>query len=153
MFIFLWVWSPCKKLESYDTPLCHFSNGGNKRKEKKNTKNSGLRHVSTKPSAQRRSDQFQNCSTNPSGRNSPFWLLSAQNRLLGGARGGPRNSFFIGILIFLLLRSPCKISKLSHKPFWEKRPSAQPSIGTSGNFPARVSAELILTNFPIFRTK
>ena len=62
MFIFLWVWSPCKKLESYDTPLCQFSNGGNKKKNKKkrkekNTKNSGLRHISTKPSAQRRSDQ------------------------------------------------------------------------------------------------
>ena len=25
--------------------------------------------------------KFQNCSTNPSGRNGPFWLLSAQNRL------------------------------------------------------------------------
>ena len=40
--------SPCKKLESYDTPLCHFSNGGKKRKI---TKNSG------QPSAQRRSNQ------------------------------------------------------------------------------------------------
>ena len=36
------------------------SNGtpNNKKKKKINTKNSGLRHVSTKPSAQRRSDQF-----------------------------------------------------------------------------------------------
>ena len=32
-------------------------------------------------------------------------------------------------------------------------PSAQPPIGTSGNFPARVSAESISPNFPIFRSK
>merc|ERR1711940_440403 len=29
--IFLLVRSPCKNLKSYDTPLCHFSNGGNKK--------------------------------------------------------------------------------------------------------------------------
>ena len=29
--------------------------------------------------------KFQNCNTNPFGRNSPFWLLNTQNRLfLGG---------------------------------------------------------------------
>ena len=27
--------SPCKKLKSYDTPLCHFSNGGKNNKNKK----------------------------------------------------------------------------------------------------------------------
>ena len=32
-------------------------------------------------------------------------------------------------------------------------PSAQPPIGTSGNFSARVSAELISPNFPIFQSK
>ena len=31
--------------------------------------------------------------------------------------------------------------------------SAQRPINTSGNFPARVSAELILPNFPIFQSK
>ena len=32
-------------------------------------------------------------------------------------------------------------------------PSAQPPIGTSGNFPARVSAESISPNFSIFLSK
>ena len=31
--------------------------------------------------------------------------------------------------------------------------SAQPPIGTSENFPARVSAKSIFPNFPIFRSK
>ena len=47
IFIFLWVRSPSKKLKSYHTPLCQFSNGGNKKNNKKTrvekfTKNSGL---------------------------------------------------------------------------------------------------------------
>ena len=66
--------------------------------------------------------KFQNCSTNPSWRNGPFRLFPAQNRLFGGSRGGPRSLIFVGILLFLLLRSPCKISKLLDKPFWEKQP-------------------------------
>ena len=32
-------------------------------------------------------------------------------------------------------------------------PSAQPPIGTIGNFPAQVSAESISPNFPIFQSK
>ena len=32
-------------------------------------------------------------------------------------------------------------------------PSARPPIGTSGNFPARLSAESISPNFPIFLSK
>ena len=40
---------------------------------------------------------------------SPF---SSQNRLNWGYRGDPPNIFFIGFLIFLILRSPCKIPKL-----------------------------------------
>ena len=32
-------------------------------------------------------------------------------------------------------------------------PSAQPPIGTGGNFPERVSEETISPNFPIFRSK
>ncbi len=52
IFLFLLLGSPCKNLKSYDTPLCHFSNGGTKNKKEKNTKNSG------QPSAQRRSDQL-----------------------------------------------------------------------------------------------
>ena len=63
--------------------------------------------------------KFQNCRTNPSGRNSQFWLLSALNRLFQGAQGGPRNLIFIGILIFLLLRSPCKYLKSYDKSFLE----------------------------------
>jgi hypothetical protein len=34
-----------------------------------------------------------------------------------GGRGGPRNNYFcIGILLFLLLRSPCKISNSYDMP-------------------------------------
>ena len=36
-----------------------------------------------------------------------------------GGRGG-LDFFFIGILIFMLLRSPCKISKHYDNPFWER---------------------------------
>ena len=75
----------------------------------------------------------------------------------GGARGVPEYFFLIGILIFLLLRSPWKIPL---KPMGVLAPvsahaghSAQPPIDTSGNFPARVSAESISPNFPIFRSK
>ena len=92
--------SPCKKLESYETPLCHFSNGG---KNGKITKNSGLRHVSTKPSAQRRSDQFPL---------TPMGVLAPVSAHAG--------------------------------------PSAQPPIGTSTNFLARVSAESISPNSLFF---
>ena len=54
--------------------------------------------------------------TPPSGRIGPFWLLSAQNRLFKGARGGPQQFFFIRIFIFLWLRSPCKKSKSYDTP-------------------------------------
>ena len=40
---------------------------------------------------------------------SPF---PGQNRVNRGCRGNSPNNFFIGFLIFLLLRSPCKIPKL-----------------------------------------
>ena len=46
----------------------------------------------------------------------PFWnifensIFSGQNRVNMGGRGGPRNLFFIEILLILVLRSPCKIS-------------------------------------------
>ena len=36
-----------------------------------------------------------------------------------GGRGGPRLFFLIGILIFILLRSPCKNLKPYDKPFWD----------------------------------
>ena len=40
---------------------------------------------------------------------SPF---SGQNRVNWGCTGDSQNIFYFGFLIFLLLRSPCKISKL-----------------------------------------
>jgi hypothetical protein len=45
---------------------------------------------------------------------SPF---SGQNRVILGGRGGPRNFFLIGILLFLLLRSPCKNLEPYDNPF------------------------------------
>ena len=111
--------TPKKKINTKNSGIRHVSTKPSaQRRSDQFTKNSGLRHVSTKPSAQRRSDQFtknsglrhvstkisyfcylgahatfQNCRTNPSGRNGPFRLFSAQNRLFWGARGGPRNFF------------------------------------------------------------
>jgi hypothetical protein len=46
---------------------------------------------------------------------SPF---SGQNRVILGGRGGPQNIFFIGNLLFLLLRSPCKNLKPYDMPLW-----------------------------------
>ena len=45
--------------------------------------------------------------------------FSAQKSHSAGGRGGPPIIFLVGILIFLLLRSSCKISKPYDKPFWE----------------------------------
>jgi hypothetical protein len=45
--------------------------------------------------------------------------ISAQKSQSAGGRGGPQIFFLIGILIFLLLRSPCKITKPYDNPFWE----------------------------------
>ncbi len=47
--------------------------------------------------------KFQNCSTNPSGRNSPFWLLSAQNRLFRGVGGVPKICFSLEASNFCVL--------------------------------------------------
>jgi hypothetical protein len=46
---------------------------------------------------------------------SPFF---GKNRVILGGRGGPRNIFFIGILLSLLLRSPCKNLEPYDNPFW-----------------------------------
>ena len=68
--------------------------------------------------------QFQNCSTNPSGRNGQFKLLSIQNRLFGGARGGPRNFFLHWNLhIFVTYEPMQKIKILRH-----------PLLGETANF-------------------
>jgi hypothetical protein len=42
-----------------------------------------------------------------------------KNRIVRGVAGIPEFFFWVGILIFLLLRSPCKISKPYDNPFWE----------------------------------
>ena len=44
--------------------------------------------------------------------------LSAQKCHSAGIGGGPQFLLFIGILIFLLLRNPCKISEPYDNPFW-----------------------------------
>ena len=43
---------------------------------------------------------------------SPNFPISGQNRVNWGCRGDSPNIFFFGFLIFSLLRSSCKISKL-----------------------------------------
>jgi hypothetical protein len=43
--------------------------------------------------------------------------FSGQNRVILGGRGGHPNFFFIGILLFLLLRSPCKNLEPYDNPF------------------------------------
>ena len=49
--------------------------------------------------------------------NRPF---SGQNRVNWEGRRGHRNSFFTGILLFLLLRRPCKNSEPQLPSFWNK---------------------------------
>ena len=44
--------------------------------------------------------------------------LSSQNNYIWGAWGGPPNLIFIGILLFLLLRNPCKNLKSYDNPFF-----------------------------------
>ena len=45
--------------------------------------------------------------------------LTPQICYSAGGRGGPQLFCFIGILIFLLLRSPCKYLKPYNKPYWD----------------------------------
>ena len=44
--------------------------------------------------------------------------LSGQNSYILGAWEGPPNSIFIGILLLLLLRNPCKNLKSYVMPLW-----------------------------------
>ena len=48
-----------------------------------------------------------------------FSPLSGQDSYIGGGGGGPRNFIFSGILLFLLLRNPCKNLKSYDNPFWK----------------------------------
>ena len=45
--------------------------------------------------------------------------FSAKKCHSAGGKGGPRIFFLIGILIFMLLRSPCKNLKPYDNPFWD----------------------------------
>ena len=47
-------------------------------------------------------------------------LLSTQNLHSAGGRRGPKLLVLIGILIFLLVRSPCKILDPYDNSFWGK---------------------------------
>ena len=78
--LFILFWGACKISNSYDMPL--------------------LGPPSTLAEIFRRT-----CLHSHFSEISPF---SSQNRVILGGRGGPPNNFFIGILLFLLLRSPCK---------------------------------------------
>ena len=53
---------------------------------------------------------------------SPNFPIFQSKSAFWGAGGVPEIFSLIGILIFLLPRSPCKISKLYHKPFLENQP-------------------------------
>ena len=60
--------------------------------------------------------KFQKCSANPFGRNSPFQLLSTQNRLFWGAWGGPRNFFPLKSSFFCYLGAPIKFQNCNPNP-------------------------------------
>ena len=62
-----------------------------------------------------------------------FPPLSPQICDSAGGRGGPRLFFLIGILIFLLVRSPCKNLKPYDNPFWgfEQRHPEERKISAS----------------------
>ena len=67
---------------------------------------------------------MQNSKTVPQtllGETAHFGFCPPKIGFLGGLGGSP-NFFPIGIFIFLLIRSPCKLSKLQHKPFQVKQP-------------------------------
>ena len=70
-------------------------------------------HLQTPPPTPLKSDpKFRNPWT--TFRNTP---LSAQKLPSAGGRGSPRICFEVGILLFLLVRSPCKISE-PYDNFW-----------------------------------
>ena len=59
----------------------------------------------------------------------PFWekqpisaFVRPKSAFGGGGLGEVPKFFSMEIFIFSLLRNPCKISKLYHKPFWEIQP-------------------------------
>ena len=109
ILLFLLLRSPCKNLKFYDNPFWCKSRGrshNNNHKRKKYLKfplapmEVSLPVSGGVPQKNFPLDssyfcylgahaKFQNCSTNPSRRNSPFWPFSAQNRLFWGVGRSP----------------------------------------------------------------
>merc|ERR1712074_47338 len=52
-----------------------------------------------------------------------------------GLGGGPQNLIFIGILLFLLLRNPCKNLKSYDNPFWGKSNAGKNNNKKYGKIP------------------
>jgi hypothetical protein len=66
-------------------------------------------------------------SPNPIGQVFKIPPFSAQKSHSEGGRGSFLKYFLGGILLYLLLRSACKIPEPYNKPFWEKLGETNPS--------------------------
>ena len=105
IFLFFLLGSPCKNLKLVNFPVKIGLNGGGRGPPKKFL--IGILIFMLFGSPRKNLEPYDK----------PFWNIfenspfSGQNRVNWGGRGGHRNSFFIGILLFLLLRSPCKNSE------------------------------------------
>ncbi len=68
--------------------------------------------------------------------------FAVKERVKGGGGGGPRNLFSIGILIFLLLRSPCKVWKSYDNSFLEIEQTAGRGGGGGEIMPSLMATSL-----------